>query len=188
MAFREDPVPVDLIEVVAGPMQVTIDADGRTPHPATSTRWPPPSPDRAARARGRGRSGRRGRDGGRAGGTLPRPRWLDDAVAARRPRAAVAEAEASALIVARTELTRAEEEEVFARMQFERTQTLVESAASPDDHATGNGRRRRWPWPRRPWPPRGSRIAHGRGTRDRSQAAPAWARGARRRRGSAASS
>jgi HlyD family secretion protein len=30
VAFREDPVPVDLVEVVRAPLSVTIDADGQT--------------------------------------------------------------------------------------------------------------------------------------------------------------
>ena len=30
VAFRTDPVPVDLVEVTRGPMQVTVDVEGKT--------------------------------------------------------------------------------------------------------------------------------------------------------------
>lgn len=127
VAFREDPVPVDLIEVVAAPMQVTIDADGRTrirdlfevaaPIAGTALRAPVAVGDPVV-----------------AGETVvarvePATPTLLDARSRAQAEAAVAEAEA-ALAVARSELTRAEEEESFARLQFERTQTLVERGVS----------------------------------------------------------
>lgn len=127
VAFRDDPVPVDLIEVRAGPMQVTIDADGQTrirdlyevaaPIAGTALRAPVAVGDPVA-----------------AGVTVvarvePATPGLLDARSRAQAEAAVAEAEA-ALEVARSDLARAEEEEVFAAMQFERTQTLVERGVS----------------------------------------------------------
>jgi HlyD family secretion protein len=123
VAFRTDPVPVDLIEVAAAPMQVTIDADGRTrirdlyevasPIAGTALRAPVAVGDPVV-----------------AGETVvarvePATPGLLDARARAQAEAAVAEAEA-ALEVARSDLARAEEEEVFAQMQFDRTQTLVQ--------------------------------------------------------------
>jgi HlyD family secretion protein len=166
VAFREDPVPVDLIEVIAAPMQVTIDADGKTrirdlfevaaPIAGTALRAPVAVGDPVV-----------------AGETVvarvePATPTLLDARSRAQAEAAVAEAEA-ALEVARTDLTRAEEEEVFARMQFERTQTLVERGVSTitqletatqvlavAEAAVASAR---------------SRIAMAEGTRDRAQAA-----------------
>jgi HlyD family secretion protein len=166
VAFREDPVPVDLIEVISAPMQVTIDADGKTrirdlfevaaPIAGTALRAPVAVGDPVV-----------------AGETVvarvePATPTLLDARSRAQAEAAVAEAEA-ALDVARTDLTRAEEEEVFARMQFERTQTLVERGVSTitqletatqvlavAEAAVASAR---------------SRIAMAEGTRDRAQAA-----------------
>jgi HlyD family secretion protein len=166
VAFREDPVPVDLIEVISAPMQVTIDADGKTrirdlfevaaPIAGTALRAPVAVGDPVV-----------------AGETVvarvePATPTLLDARSRAQAEAAVAEAEA-ALEVARTDLTRAEEEEVFARMQFERTQTLVERGVSTitqletatqvlavAEAAVASAR---------------SRIAMAEGTRDRAQAA-----------------
>jgi HlyD family secretion protein len=123
VAFREDPVPVDLVEVTRGPMQVTIDADGQTrireiyevasPIAGTARRSPVEVGDPVTQ-----------------GETVvarvdPVSPSLLDARTRAQAEAAVAEAQA-ALSVARSELRRAEEEEEFARQQFERTQTLVE--------------------------------------------------------------
>lgn len=123
VALRDDPVPVDLIEVAAAPMQVTIDADGRTrirelyevaaPIAGTALRAPVAVGDPVV-----------------GGETVvarvePATPALLDARARAQAEAAVAEAEA-ALEVARSDLARAEEEEVFARMQFDRTETLVQ--------------------------------------------------------------
>ena len=127
VAFRKDPVPVDLIEVVTAPMQVTIDADARTrirdlyevaaPIAGTALRAPLAVGDRVI-----------------AGQTVvaevePASPTLLDARARAQAEAAVTEAEA-ALAVARSELARAAEEEDFAQTQFERTRTLVERGVS----------------------------------------------------------
>lgn len=127
VAFREDPVPVDLVEVTSGPMRVTIDADGKTrireiyevasPIAGTARRAPVEVGDAVVQ-----------------GETVvarvdPVSPSLLDARTRAQAEAAVAEAQA-ALDVARSELLRAEEEEVFARQQFERTQTLVERGVS----------------------------------------------------------
>ncbi|NKX44844.1 efflux RND transporter periplasmic adaptor subunit [Roseicyclus persicicus] len=127
VAFREDPVPVDLIEVTAGPMQVTIDADARTrirevyevaaPIAGTALRAPVVVGDPVA-----------------AGVTVvarvePASPALLDARSRAQAEAAVAEAQA-ALEVARADLTRAEEERAFAAMQFDRTQALVQRGVS----------------------------------------------------------
>ncbi|MGP1356777.1 efflux RND transporter periplasmic adaptor subunit [Roseicyclus sp.] len=123
VAFREDPVPVDLVEVTARPMQVTIDADGRTrivdlyevasPIAGTARRAPVAVGDPVT-----------------AGETVvarvePGSPSLLDARSRAQAEASVAEAEA-ALDVARSELRRMEEEEEFARLQYDRTRTLVE--------------------------------------------------------------
>jgi len=127
VAFRDDPVAVDMITVARGPMQVTIDADGQTrirdvfevasPIAGTALRAPVEVGDPVV-----------------AGETVvarvepvtPSPL---DARTRAQAEASVAEARA-ALDVARSDLTRAEEEETFARMQFDRTQTLVERGVS----------------------------------------------------------
>jgi HlyD family secretion protein len=123
VALRTDPVPVDLFEVTAAPMQVTIDADGQTrirniyevaaPIAGTALRAPVAVGDPVI--------------GGQtvvARVEPASPAFLD-ARSRAQAEAAVAEAEA-ALNVARAELARAQEEQAFARMQFERTQSLVE--------------------------------------------------------------
>ncbi len=123
VAFREEAVPVDLVEVTVGPMQVTIDADGRTrivdlyevasPIAGTALRAPVKVGDPVV-----------------AGETLvarvePVSPSLLDARSRAQAQASVAEAQAG-LDVARSELRRVREEETFARQQYERTQTLVE--------------------------------------------------------------
>lgn len=123
VAFREDPVPVDLVEVTRAPMQVTIDADGQTrireiyevasPIAGTARRAPVEVGDEVL-----------------AGETVvarvdPVSPSLLDARARAQAEASVDEARA-ALDVARSELRRAEEEEAFARQQYERTETLVD--------------------------------------------------------------
>jgi HlyD family secretion protein len=123
VAFREEAVPVDLVEVTAGAMQVTIDADGRTrivdlyevasPIAGTALRAPVAVGDPVV-----------------AGETVvarvePVSPSLLDARTRAQAEASVAEAEA-ALEVARSELRRMQEEETFARQQYERTETLVE--------------------------------------------------------------
>ena len=116
--LRETPVAVDLHEVAAAPMMVTIDADGRTriedlyevaaPIAGTALRAPVAVGDRVA-----------------AGETVVarvepiRPSLLD-ARSRAQAEAAGAEAEA-ALDVARADLTRAQEEAEFAAAQLTRT-------------------------------------------------------------------
>ncbi|MCU4651719.1 HlyD family efflux transporter periplasmic adaptor subunit [Roseibacterium sp. SDUM158016] len=127
VAFRTDPVPVDIVEVVRAPMQVTIDADGQTrirdlfevasPIAGTARRAPVAVGDPVI-----------------AGQTVvarvePVSPSLLDARTRAQAEAAVAEAEA-ALDVARSDLLRAGEEEAFARLQFDRTQTLLERGVS----------------------------------------------------------
>lgn len=123
VAFREDPVPVDLVEVVRAPLQVTIDADGQTrirdiyevasPIAGTARRAPVAVGDPVV-----------------AGETVvarvePGSPSLLDARTRAQAEASVAEA-AAALEVARADLVRMEEEEAFARLQFDRTRTLLE--------------------------------------------------------------
>lgn len=123
VAFRDDPVAVDLYEVDAAPMQVTIDADGQTrirdvyevaaPIAGTALRAPvavgdPVIADATVVAR-----------------VEPASPTLLDARTRAQAEAAVAEARA-ALNVARAELSRAVEERTFATTQFDRTRSLVE--------------------------------------------------------------
>ena len=127
VAFRTDPVPVDVITVTAAPLQVTIDADGQTrireiyevasPIAGTAQRAPVAVGDPVI-----------------AGQTVvarvePASPALLDARSRAQAEAAVAEAEA-ALNVARADLTRATEEQAFAIMQFDRTRELVERGVS----------------------------------------------------------
>jgi HlyD family secretion protein len=122
VAFREDPVPVDLVTVARAPLSVTIDADGQTrirnlyevasPIAGTARRAPVVVGDRVM-----------------AGETVvamvePVSPALLDARSRAQAEATVAEARAG-LEVARSDLRRAEEEEAFARLQFDRTQTLM---------------------------------------------------------------
>ncbi|MFW5641432.1 MAG: efflux RND transporter periplasmic adaptor subunit [Roseicyclus sp.] len=123
VAFREDPVPVDLVVAARAPLQVTIDADGQTrirdiyevtsPIAGTARRAPVAVGDPVS-----------------AGETIvarvePLSPSLLDARSRAQAEASVAEA-AAALDVARAELARMEQEEAFARLQFERTETLLE--------------------------------------------------------------
>jgi len=127
VAFRDDPVPVDLYEVTAAPMQVTIDADGQTrirdvyevaaPIAGTALRAPvavgePVIANTTVVAR-----------------VEPASPALLDARTRAQAEATVAEARA-ALNVARAELTRAREDQTFVAMQFDRTQSLVERSVS----------------------------------------------------------
>lgn len=127
VALRTVPVPVDLHVVTSAPMTVTIDADGQTrireiyeiasPIAGTALRAPVSIGDPVV-----------------AGETVvarvePTSPSLLDARSRAQAEAAVDEA-AAALDVARSDFLRAQEEETFARMQFERTQTLVERGVS----------------------------------------------------------
>ena len=122
VAFRTDPIPVDLHVVDRGLVQVTIDADGQTqiqdiyevaaPISGTALRSPVEVGDRVV--------------GGETivAAVEPEAPSLLDARTRRQAEASVAEAEA-ALNVALSDLRRAEEELVFAQSQFDRTQALV---------------------------------------------------------------
>lgn len=123
VALRDDPVPVDLITLQTGPLQVTIDAEGKTrirnifevqaPIAGTALRAPVAVGDRVeARTSVVAR-------------VEPATPALLDARTRAEAEAALAEAMA-ALDLARADLTRAEEEEHFARLQTDRTRALVE--------------------------------------------------------------
>ncbi|MDJ0826377.1 MAG: HlyD family efflux transporter periplasmic adaptor subunit [Rhodobacter sp.] len=121
--FRPDPVPVDLAEVTRGPMQITVDADGKTrirdlfevasPIAGRALRSPVSVGDRVI-----------------AGKTVvavvqPAPPPLLDARARVQAEAAVVEAEA-ALRVAMSQVVQAEEDLSHAASQYARIATLVE--------------------------------------------------------------
>jgi HlyD family secretion protein len=123
VAVREDPVPVDLATVERGPMQVTVDADGRTrireiyeiasPIAGTALRSPVRVGDRTI-----------------AGETVvavvePVAPALLDARSRQQAEAAVQEAQA-ARAVAESQLRQAEEDLTYAQGQMERARTLVE--------------------------------------------------------------
>lgn len=123
VALRTDPVPVDIIEVATAPMTLTIDAEGQTrirdvfevssPIAGTALRSPVYVGDVVV-----------------AGETIvarvePVTPSLLDARTRAQADAAVHEARA-ALDVARSDLRRFEEQAAFARMQFDRTQSLLE--------------------------------------------------------------
>ena len=123
VSFRTDPVPVDLIEVTRGPLQVTINADGRTrvrdlyeissPIAGTALRSPVEVGDPVV-----------------AGETVvavvqPETPGLLDERTRRQAEATLREATAS-LHLAETELLRAEKEKDFHQTQFDRTKSLVE--------------------------------------------------------------
>ncbi len=123
VAFRTEPIPVDLAPVARGPMQVTVDADGETrirevyevsaPVSGTALRSPVDVGDRVV-----------------AGETVvavvePVAPALLDARARLQAEAALREAEA-AFHGAGSELARAEEDLAYAQSQFDRAQTLVE--------------------------------------------------------------
>ena len=123
LAFRDDPVPVDLVTVQAAPMRVTIDADGQTrirqiyeiaaPIAGTALRAPVAVGDLV-----------------RAGHSIvarvePAAPALLDQRSRSMAEAAVAEAEA-ALALAQADLARATQEAEFAATQSTRTRALVE--------------------------------------------------------------
>ena len=123
IAFRTDPVPVDLIAAEIAPMVITVDATGETrirdvfevasPIAGTALRAPVAVGDPVI-----------------AGETIvarvePVSPSLLDARTLAQAEATVAEARAS-LEVARSDLIRAEEEAAFARTQYDRTASLLE--------------------------------------------------------------
>jgi len=122
-AFRTDPVPVDLHTVARGPMQVTVNADGKTrirdiyevaaPITGTALRSPVEVGDAVVQ-----------------GETVvaivePTAPSLLDTRARVQAEAAVREAQA-ARSQAESELRKAEEDLAYAESQFDRVQTLVE--------------------------------------------------------------
>lgn len=122
LTFRTEPVLVDLQEVVLGPMQVTVDVDGKTrirdiyevsaPIAGLARRSPVAVGDTVV-----------------TGETVvafvdPVAPSLLDTRSRLQADAAVSEAEAG-LLVAQTDLARAQEQLRSAQSQFDRTQTLV---------------------------------------------------------------
>lgn len=123
VAFRTEPVPVDLAEVTRGPMRITVNADGRTrireiyevasPVAGTARRSPVEVGDPVV-----------------AGETVvavvePVAPALLDARSRLQAEAALREAEA-AVAVAAARVRQAEEDLAYTESQFQRTQTLVE--------------------------------------------------------------
>ncbi|MBE0413996.1 HlyD family efflux transporter periplasmic adaptor subunit [Yoonia sp.] len=123
VAFRPDPVPVDVHVVTRGPMQITINADGVTrirdiydvasPITGMALRMPVAVGDRVV-----------------AGETLvasvmPATPGLLDSRSMLQAEASVQEAEA-ALHVAETDLDKARDDQTLAQTQYERATTLVE--------------------------------------------------------------
>ncbi len=123
ITFRTEPVPVDLAELVDGPMLVTVNADGETrirdvfdvkaPISGTARRAPVEVGDRVI-----------------AGETVvavvePAAPALLDTRSRQQAEAAVHEAEA-ALDLAKAQLQQAEEELAYAQSQYDRSRTLAE--------------------------------------------------------------
>ena len=127
-SLRTDPVPVDLATITRGPMQVTIDADGKTPHLATFSRWRHHSAERPC---ARPSQSAIGSSLGKPSSQLSSPiaSGLLDSRSRLQAQAAVHEAEA-ALNVAQTELLKAQDDAAYARNQHERTKTLVDRAVA----------------------------------------------------------
>ena len=123
VAFRPETVPVDLAEVRRAPMQITVNADGRTrirdvyevaaPIAGQAQRSPVEVGDRVTR------------DETVVAVVRPTEPALLDVRSREQARAAVNEAEA-ALRVARSDLHTAAEELEYARGEHERTKKLVE--------------------------------------------------------------
>ncbi|RMH44082.1 MAG: HlyD family efflux transporter periplasmic adaptor subunit, partial [Alphaproteobacteria bacterium] len=127
VAFRPEPVPVDLVPVARGPMSVTVDADGKTrirdvyrisaPVTGVARRSPVRVGDRVE-----------------AGQTIvaviePNPPALLDARSRYQAEAAVREAEAN-LNAARSLFRQRREELSFAESQYERAKALVEKGVA----------------------------------------------------------
>lgn len=123
VAFRTDPVPVDLHRVARAPMAVTVDADART---RIAEIYEVAAPIAGIAQRSPVREG----DPVIAGQTVvaivePAASSLLDARSRLQAEASVREAEA-ALYVARSQLDQAEEEVTFAQSDYRRTKTLVD--------------------------------------------------------------
>ncbi|MBA3909493.1 MAG: RND transporter [Rhodobacter sp.] len=122
VAFRTDPVPVDMVRVESGPMQVTIDVEGRT---RIRDLYEIAAPIAGVARRSPVKVG----DPVIAGETVvavvePIAPSLLDARTRLQAEAAINEAKA-ALEVARTDLIRLEQERDHAQTNFDRTSTLV---------------------------------------------------------------
>lgn len=126
-SFRTDPVPVDLYQIVSGPMRVTIDVDGRT-HVRNIY-------DIAAPIAGLARRSPVGVGDPVVGGQTvvavvePTSPGLLDA-RARLEAAATVEQARAAVRVADTDLQQAEQERVYAQSHYDRAQALVERGVS----------------------------------------------------------
>ncbi|MHA6265106.1 efflux RND transporter periplasmic adaptor subunit [Arenibacterium sp. CAU 1754] len=123
VAFRTDPIPVDLYEIGHGPMQVTINADGKT---RISEVYEVAAPITGIAQRSPVRVG----DPVLADETVvavvePASSNLLDARTRIQAEAAVREAE-SALYVARSQMRQVEEELAYAESQYTRVKSLVE--------------------------------------------------------------
>lgn len=122
VSFREAPVPVDLAEVTRGPLEITINADGRTqvqelfevasPIAGMAMRSPVEVGDRVTK------------DQTIVATVRPSSSGLLDERSRLQAEAALQEALA-ARSVAEADLQQAEETRAFAQTQFERTQALV---------------------------------------------------------------
>ena len=122
VSFREDPVPVDLAEVTRGPLEVTVNADGKTevrdlyevaaPIAGTAMRSPVTVGDRVV--------------GGETVVAVVRPvaSGLLDERTRLQAEATLREAEASRNVAA-ADLLQADESRAYARSKLERTQELV---------------------------------------------------------------
>lgn len=127
VSFRPEPVAVDLHEVARGPMQITIDADGKTrirdvydvvaPIAGTTRRSPVSVGDAVIK------------DQTVLAVVEPVAPTLLDTRTRIQAEAAVREAEAS-LHVAESELRQAEEDLAYQKSQYERVKTLVERGVS----------------------------------------------------------
>ena len=127
ISFREDPVPVDLAEVTRGPLEITVNADGKTqvrdlfevaaPIAGTAMRSPVDVGDTVV-----------------AGETVvavvrPATSALLDERTRLQAEATLREAEASRMVAA-ADLRQAEESRAYAQSQFDRTQRLVERSVA----------------------------------------------------------
>ncbi len=123
VAFRDDPVPVDLHTVASGPLAVTVTADGRT---RIREVWDVSAPITGTARRAPVAVGDRVVEGETVVAVVePVAPTLLDARSRIQAEAALREAEAGLQVAAAT-VRQAEEDEAYARSQYERTRTLVE--------------------------------------------------------------
>lgn len=123
VAFRADPVPVDLYTVARGPLAVTVTADGRT---RIREVWDVAAPIAGTARRSPVAVGDAVIEGETVVAVVePIAPALLDARSRIQAEAALREAEAG-LQVAEATVRQAEEDESYTRSQYERTRTLVE--------------------------------------------------------------